>query len=401
MAFQEFSSLYTPYEAIDMINKIDTATSIENIPLSRAYGRILAENIIASRSLPSCDVAAMDGYAFNSCDSSDTFNVVSTVYAGDRCFKDEFKEGECCKIMTGAPIPHTLDSVLPHEHCLMNGHTVRPLRPLVKGKHICIEGESIKQNTMLLKAGSYLNGGAIGLVASQGIQTLNCYTSMRIAMCATGNEVGNLGQKIAQHHVYNSNIPMLKAFLDSLGFVADDCGVISDDMNILKKNIEILLQEYDCIMTTGGVSCGEKDLLRLALESLDFEIIFHGINIKPGKPILLAKRDKKFFLGLPGTPTGAFAAFCIIGLAFLRHVLGFTSCLPIEIDALLAQSLEASKDKFQMVLGIFENGLFKPLPFSLPSIAIAQSYILLAPCHKTINAQQNIKVYLLPWALCL
>ena len=395
MSFTPFVNLQTPQEAHAHIARLCPNERTQAVPLREALGSVLASDVHALRALPAFDCAAMDGYAFRADDSAKSFSVVATIYAGDVPPTRAFGSGECCKIMTGAPIPRGLDCVIPHEDVALQGDMVCPKIAIKHGSHIRIAGEEIAQGAALLPKGARLGGAAVGLLASQGIAEVQCFAPLRVAVCASGDELcENLGSA-GEYEVYNSNAPMIVGMLKNAGFAATDCGMIADKEDAFAAKVAELLGAHDCIITTGGASGGERDLLRRTVESLGFTILFHGIDIKPGKPVLLAHKKDKIFLGLPGTPSGAFAALCVVGLPLLRRLCGRSDWLPLELSIPLAHDVRCKKGKHKIVLGALENGAFAPLPFVLHALYRAHAWLLLPPACEGLAAGERVHAHLL------
>lgn len=395
MSFTPFVNLQTPQDVLEHIARLCPNERTQVVPLREALDSVLASDVHAVRPLPAFDCAAMDGYAFCAGDCSESFHVVATIYAGDVPIERTFAKGECCKIMTGAPVPKGLDCVIPHEDVTLQNDWVCPMVAIKRGSHIRIAGEEIAQGVLLLQKGTRLNGAAIGLLASQGIAKVQCFVPLRIAVCASGDELcENLGGASA-YEVYNSNAPMIVGMLKNAGFEAIDCGMIADKEEVFAAKITELAQSHDCIITTGGASGGERDLLRRTIESLGFTILFHGIDIKPGKPVLLAHKEGKVFLGLPGTPSGAFAALCVVGLPLLRRLCGRNDWLPTKIAIPMAHDRQYKKGKHKIVLGTIENGKFVPLPFALHAFYHTKFWLLLPPTCEQVLAEECVYAYLL------
>ena len=313
-------------EAIELLlNNATPITQTEKLPLTEAQGRILAEELSSTINVPPADNSAMDGYAVRSADlqSSDEIllSISQRIPAG--IMGTELKPGTAARIFTGAPIPPGADAVVMQEVCKAvdeGGATgakgVKITGPIPAGKNIRKAGEDICTGDYILQAGTKLKPQDLGLTASVGIAEVTVYKRLRVGVFFTGDELREPGEILKPGQIYNSNRHTMCGLLEKLNCEVIDLGTVEDTLEATKSAMLKAAQESDLIMTSGGVSVGEEDYIRIALEELG-QIDMWRIDIKPGKPLAFGKVGNTPFLGMPGNPVAVFATFCIFARPFI------------------------------------------------------------------------------------
>lgn len=299
------------------ISECETAT------LAASAGRVLAEPLLSPITVPGFDNSAMDGYAFCSSDvPAGTRELVISlrVMAGDR--PSSLATGTACRIFTGAPLPRGADTIAIQEECEeREGHVVLPEK-WSAGNHVRRAGEDFRAGDVLLPKGHRLSPQAIGLAASCGLTQLRLHRRVRVALFSTGNELREAGGGPLQDgQIYDSNRPMLKALLEGMGCEVKSVGPIPDEVEATKRALREAAALADVIVTTGGVSVGEEDHVKAALQA-EGALSLWRVAIKPGKPLAFGRIGQTYFLGLPGNPVSSFVTFLLFVQPFLRELGG-------------------------------------------------------------------------------
>ena len=296
----------------------------EKISLQDALGRVLTTDVISHVNVPPADNSAMDGYALNTSDLNDSetkvFDVSQRICAGE--VGELLQPNTVARIFTGAPIPQGADAVVMQENCdydeKLNTVTVKQM--LNSDMNVRKAGEDIKSGSTILKAGQVLRPQDIGLAASVGIDELNVKKRLSVAVFFTGDELCDPGQTPRAGQIYNSNRYTLSSLLKSLGCDVVDIGNVEDTLDATIAAMQQAAAQADLVMTSGGVSVGEEDHVRKALEHLG-QLTMWRVNIKPGKPFAFGEiqSENKItpFIGLPGNPVSVFATFCIFARPYI------------------------------------------------------------------------------------
>ena len=260
------------------------------LPLSQAVGRVLAQAVSARWDLPPADNSAMDGYALRSEKCTSSLRLVGAAFAGHP-YNKEIGPGEATKITTGAPLPEGTDAVVPIEETRLEGATLILEKLPKRGQHVRPRGEEYTAGERLLDAGICLRAGEIGLLASAGIARVRVYPRPRVAILSTGDELVELGDIPGPGQIVNSNLHLLCARLRELDCEPIPIGIGRDTPDAITEGLLSGLKT-DLLLTTGGVSVGERDHVQESLQALGFERKFWKVAIKPGKPILFGPSRK-------------------------------------------------------------------------------------------------------------
>ncbi len=301
----------------------------EIIDLIEANGRILAENICSTINVPPADNSAMDGYAVRSADFSNaekqSLPISQRICAGE--VGTPLKANSVARIFTGASIPTGADAVIMQEHCEVEGNYMISNGPISAGTNLRKAGEDIAIGDTILKIGDQLKPQDLGLAASVGISKLKVYRRLRVGLFFTGDELREPGTKLNAGQIYNSNRYTLRGLLNNLNCDIIDLGIVKDTLEATREAMQEAAEKSDLVMTSGGVSVGEEDYVRIALEELG-QLDFWRINIKPGKPLAFGKIGNTPFLGMPGNPVSVFVTFCVFAQPYIKKKSGATDILP-------------------------------------------------------------------------
>jgi molybdopterin molybdotransferase len=304
--------------------RIAVAAAVEDVPLIEADGRVLAEDIAAPLDLPPFDNSAVDGYAVRFADLAagreTVLAVVGRIAAGAALERPVPAHG-AVRIFTGAPLPAGLDTVFMQEDVGVAGDAVVLPAGLKPGANRRLAGEDIARGRMALSAGHRLSPPDIGLIAALGLTTVPVRTRLRVAVFSTGEEVISPGEPLGPAKLYDANRFMLQAMLRRLGCRATDLGILRDEPRALARALAGAAADHDLIVTSGGVSTGEEDHVRAAVESAG-KLTFWRIAIKPGRPVAMGVVAGTPFIGLPGNPVAAFVTFAHVARAVIARLSG-------------------------------------------------------------------------------
>ena len=302
-----------------------SVTTNEKVSLNEALGRVLAEDISSTINVPPADNSAMDGYAVRASDLSKNENNETQFIVSQRICAGETGEplesGTVARIFTGAPIPRDADAVIMQENCEVQADHTITINSIVNcGTNVRKAGEDIQTGTTILKSGQKLRAQDIGLAASVGVAKLDVKRRLKVAVFFTGDELCDPSETLKAGQIYNSNRYTLTGLLNSLGCEVIDLGNVEDTLKATVNAMQKAAKEADLVMTSGGVSVGEEDHIRKALEQIG-QLEMWRVNIKPGKPFAFGqiKQGSKItpFMGLPGNPVSVFATFCIFARPYI------------------------------------------------------------------------------------
>jgi molybdopterin molybdotransferase len=279
---------------------------VERVAVRDARGRVLAADVIAARKLPGFDNSAMDGYAARSKDLPATLPVVATLGAG-HVLLDPIPDKVAVRIMTGAPIPTGLDTVVIQEDVTIEGNAVA-LPASATGENIRLAGEDISTGELAIAAGTRLAAGELGLLAALGRVDIDVHRAPRVAIVSTGDELVDISIEPGPGQLVNSSAHALAALISDAGGIPNTIGIVKDDPVTMATLIASAM-DNDVVITTGGVSVGDRDHVRAALSSAGVELELWKVAMKPGKPFSFGMSGKVPVFGLPGNPVSTFVAF--------------------------------------------------------------------------------------------
>ena len=285
--------------------------TIERIAVRAALGRVLAEDVISPLDVPSHDNSAMDGYAVRFADLKQngkvTLKMTGSSFAGVP-FKGTVGAGQCVRIMTGGVVPQGADTIVMQEHVEAAGDDITIGAGHKQGQNLRKAGEDLQNGQPALRRGQPLRPAEIGLIASLGVAEVSVYRKLRVAFFSTGDELVSIGSPLGEGQIYDSNRYTLYGMLTRMGFEVIDMGVIRDDPALLEKAFRDAAATADVVITSGGVSVGEADFVKVLLNKLG-EVVFWKIAMKPGRPLAYGKIGNAHFFGLPGNPVSVMVTF--------------------------------------------------------------------------------------------
>ena len=355
--------------AVTLIRRSVSPVDTERIPVTRAHGRILAEPVFAPMDQPPFPRSPLDGYAFHAADSGGAtkahpihLKVVETIYAGDWTER-VVQRGEAVRLMTGAPVPAGCDCVIRHENTDNGRERVRVFSELNPWDNYCERGEDFRLGAELLPAGSPLSAVAYGILAAAGLDRadsiVTVYRRPCCALFCTGDElVSGSVRPLPPGKIYSSNEACLRTRLMELGveLINTETTSCADDADQLVALLQSAAEQADMILTTGGVSAGDRDILHQTLPALNADRIFKRVRMKPGAPMMFSLCQGIPVLSLSGNPFAAFATFELVGRQLLAVLSGTDTLLPQVFPARLETPFPKTSTVRRFVRGLFRNG---------------------------------------------
>src|SRR5438874_115326 len=317
-------------EALEILLSHSKAVSeLEEIPTLEATSRVLARAQRSTMDVPPMDTSAMDGYAVRTIDGT-RLRVAQKIMAGST--GKPLEPGTAARIFTGAPIPPGADAVVMQEHCTVQGDQVVINRAPARDQWLRRVASDIAKGSEILPAGKRLLPQDTGLAASVGIRTLPVYRKLRLGLFFTGDELVMPGEALAPGRIYNSNRFTLRGLGEIYGCELTDYGIVPDTLEATREVLRKAAAECDVVVTSGGVSVGDADYVKPAVEA-EGQLLMWRIAMKPGRPLAFGNVGSSFFIGLPGNPVSSFVTFLIFVRPFILKAQGVTEVTPRAIAA--------------------------------------------------------------------
>jgi molybdopterin molybdotransferase len=329
--FASDGGLLTVAAALARIDeRVAAAVETETVPLATAAGRVLARDLVAPIDLPPYPNSAVDGYAIAHADLAsgrDTLLPIGGRAAAGHPLGRPLRHGEAIRIFTGAPLPEGADTVMMQEDCVAEAGAVR-LRPGIrKGANRRLAGEDVARGAIAVAAGRRLGPADLGLAAALGHGTLTVFRRLRVALLSTGDEVREPGRPLSPGTIYDANRFILAALLSGLGCAVSDLGIRPDRAAALADTLAAARVGHDLIITSGGISTGEEDHVRAAIERQG-RLDFWRLAIKPGRPVALGQVGGVPLIGLPGNPVAVVVTFAVLARPLILKLAGAVATAP-------------------------------------------------------------------------
>ena len=339
--------MITVNEALEIVLSRITPLGVETIALEFADGRVLAEEIISDIDLPPFDRARMDGYALRAIDAETapvTLKVIGELAAG-AMFAGEVRAGEAVKIFTGAPMPTGADAVQKVEVTERDGKAVTIKESVKVGQFITPRASEISANKSIARAGRRIGAAEMAGLASFGYAKVKVYKQPRVAVISTGSELVPVSVKPQGAQIRNSNSYSIASYVTRAGAIVENLGTVIDNLKATKEALAVAFAGRDMVITSGGVSMGDYDLVKAALQELGGEVYFDKISIRPGKPTVFGRRGEAWFFGLPGNPVSTSVTFNVFAHTALRRLQGEESPHLPTVQAELANTIKDSSNR--------------------------------------------------------
>ncbi|TOM77002.1 bifunctional molybdopterin-guanine dinucleotide biosynthesis protein MobB/molybdopterin molybdotransferase MoeA [Vibrio parahaemolyticus] len=384
-----------------ILSLVNTVSEIEACKIENAYGRVLAEDIISPVNVPQYTNSAMDGYAIRSDDvDRDSYQVVAEVMAG-HAYDQPLQVGQAVKIMTGAPTPLNGDTVVMREQASQEGDKVTFNGSNIKaGQNVRQAGEDLAIGSDVFTAGTRLASPEMGMIASLGFGEANVFRKLKVAVFSTGDEVQAPGTEQKANSIYDSNRFTIMGMLEKLGCEILDFGILEDNEQLMIEALENASAQADVVMTSGGVSVGDADYIKLALDKLG-QIDFWRINMRPGRPLAFGQINNKPFFGLPGNPVAVMVSFINFVEPALRKMQGEQGWKPLKVNAIATENLRSRQGRTEFSRGIYElddtgrltvRTTGKQGSGILRSMSEANCLIEISPAIDTVKAGESVTI---------
>ena len=346
-------------QAIHYMLELTPTLGIEQVPLEETLGRNLAEDLYAQYAQPPFDRSPLDGYAVRASDLTTatptapvTLCVVDKLYAGS-VTGVSVKAGQAVRLMTGSMIPDGADCVIRQEDTDFGNRVVRIFQCVSAGSNVCRQGEEYRAGGLLLSKGQKIDAATIAVAAGAGYRTLPVRRKVKAVILSTGDELQQPGEPLHPGQVYDSNGIYLKVCLQQMGTDVLDIRSVGDNVGRIAAAISHYVGVADLILTTGGVSVGEKDLMETAVLQIGGRIIFHGLSMKPGMPTMLSEKNGTLILSLSGNPFSAAVPFLLLVRPMLARMLQDPAWGPHWIIKRAVTSFEKSSPTRRFLRGIY------------------------------------------------
>ncbi|HHF3031353.1 TPA: bifunctional molybdopterin-guanine dinucleotide biosynthesis adaptor protein MobB/molybdopterin molybdotransferase MoeA [Vibrio diabolicus] len=384
-----------------ILSLVNTVSEIEACKIENAYGRVLAEHIISPVNVPQYTNSAMDGYAIRSDDvDRNSYQVVAEVMAG-HAYDQPLEVGQAVKIMTGAPTPLNGDTVVMREQATQEGDKVTFNGANIKaGQNVRQAGEDLAIGSDVFTAGTRLASPEMGMIASLGFGEANVFRKLKVAVFSTGDEIQAPGTEQKANSIYDSNRFTIMGMLEKLGCEILDFGILEDNEQLMIEALENASAQADVVMTSGGVSVGDADYIKLALDKLG-QIDFWRINMRPGRPLAFGQINNKPFFGLPGNPVAVMVSFINFVEPALRKMQGEQGWKPLKVNAIATENLRSRQGRTEFSRGIYELDNTGRLTVRttgkqgsgiLRSMSEANCLIEISPAIDTVKAGESVTI---------
>lgn len=389
-------------QALDIISATILTLDSEILPIEVTVGRVVTKDYVAAFDLPRFNNSAMDGYAVKVNDTKQTVKCTDVIYAGDNP-KMTLELGSTIKIMTGAPIPKGCESIVPIENVTVQDENITLPSDIKQDGFIRMAGEDIKQGTVFLHKGEMINAYTIASLASQGITHVTVTRQIKVAIFSTGDELRPHFEKIEAHQLYNSNSPMFITRAKALGCEVRFIRTSADTLEALELSIKATL-DADIIITSGGVSVGDKDFTKEAFTNLGMDVLIDTIDIKPGRPTIIGSIGKTVIVNLPGNPLASMVNYELFVRAIIRKMSGRKKHHHAVVTTTMKCDYTVRGGKHAVVLGKFDGSSFEALKTQMPGMVSpmqeADGLLLISPNVKCLEKGSKVKMIPIKWELC-
>ena len=332
-------------EALDICFQRPISVGVETLPIDECHGRILASDLTSKVDDPPFDNSAMDGFAVRYEDTLSpptTLKIIGTIQAAGQEDNIEVTKGQAVRIMTGAPMPKGADSILQVELTNVEGDNVtlskESMRDFIRKK-----GENLLEGEVAISAGTYLNPSRLGMCATMGYSEIPVFKKLNVAVISTGDELIQPGEELTRGQIYESNSFGISGLVKWLGHNPNRMQCVGDTVDDLREILDLAARDNDLIITSGGVSMGEWDLVRKIMEE-EGDLDFWRIKLRPGSPPLFGSWNQTPIFGLPGNPVSSHVVFRMLVAPYIRNLTSATGPVEARAFATLATKVKSTKD---------------------------------------------------------
>lgn len=382
-------------ETLERVLQSVQSSTVETVPIWESRDRVLAHDVIATVALPRFDNSTMDGYAVR---AEDAVRGSRLEVGGEQAAGPDLglsvAQGQAIRIYTGAPIPRNADAVLMQEDVDFQDGVILVRESVTRGENIRLRGGDLCEGQKVASAGSVLRGPQLAAIASQGLTEVPVFRRPRVAVLATGSELRSQGEPINAGEIYETNRIMLADLVAGSGSATRIFDIVPDTEEAHLKSFE-LARDCDAIVVAGGVSVGEKDLVKSTLQKLGAKLDLWRVAVKPGKPFMFGRLGRTLVFGLPGNPVSAYVTFLLFARPALWKLGGRSSLDLPHARARLAEDLVNRGARPHYLRGICKQGIFKPVgrqeSHALFALSQANALCRLEP-DQTITADSLVDV---------
>lgn len=358
-------------EAVQLVMGKCNILKSESVKLEDAYGRVLAEPIVAKHDVPPFDRSAFDGYAIRAIDSTEaseikpaSFQVIGEIGAG-QVGEEPIGEYEAYRIMTGAILPKHADAIVMLEDTMETNEGFIITKPFQENDNISFQGEDAKTGELLIEKGSVIHPGTIALLATFGYASVQVARYPVVSIVSTGTELLDVGDELVPGKIRNSNGPMLQGQLKRMDIPYKSYGMMEDDLDSCTELIKKALNKSDIVITTGGVSVGDYDYLPEIYKRIGAEVLFDKVMMRPGSVTTVAVVGDKFLFGLSGNPSACFTGFELFTRPAILKMMGNTSPFMPRMTAILGEDFSKKNPFTRFIRAIWR--MEKGVPVVVPA----------------------------------
>ncbi|MCG9724881.1 bifunctional molybdopterin-guanine dinucleotide biosynthesis adaptor protein MobB/molybdopterin molybdotransferase MoeA [Vibrio brasiliensis] len=384
-----------------ILSLVNTVTDTESCSVESSFGRVLAGNIISPVNVPQYTNSAMDGYAIRGDDlNRQHYQIVAEVLAG-HAYDRPLEKGQAVKIMTGAPTPELADTVVMREQATETSDGVTFSGATIKrGQNVRQAGEDLPMGSDVFSQGQRLSSAEMGMIASLGFGDCDVYRKLKVAVFSTGDEVQAPGSEQKANSIFDSNRFTIMGMLQNLGCEILDFGILEDDQQTMVDALQQASAQADVVITSGGVSVGDADYIKLALDQLG-SIDFWRINMRPGRPLAFGQINDKPFFGLPGNPVAVMVSFINFVEPALRKMQGEVDWQPLKVNAIATESLRSRQGRTEFSRGVYQLDSRGQLTVTttgkqgsgiLRSMSEANCLIEISPAVDTVKVGESVTI---------
>ena len=341
-------------EAIDLVLKNSfPIKKTEILPINQCLNRNLAKAVKAPIDLPSFRLSSMDGYAL-CLHQSNSYSIVDEVKAGD-AVNPSLKFGECVRIFTGAVVPDSADAVIVQEKTIRKQNLLTIKTPVKKGQNIRLKGSQVQKGDFPLEKGQVLQASGLAFLKSLGIGEVEVVRSPKVTIIITGNELIPSSEPLTRGKIYESNSILLQAALQQQEIETQLVSFAEDTLKATINALEKAFFNSDVVLVSGGISVGDYDFVKQALEELEVKEIFYKVRQRPGKPLFFGKKDQGFVFALPGNPASTLSCFYVYVLPLLNRLKGGKSNGLIRVSIPIAHDFSSDEPRALFLKATIQN----------------------------------------------